>query len=137
MEVEPLPQPQVPREPDQRFLPPSAKPPAAPKKMRELGLTAEDVDMLDVHANSGSGTPLSAVDPRTGKPGPAAMRIKVEVNGGNTPKALAAPVAAPAPAPPPVFASPVKKFDGATPDLDAEVSFSWYLPGWLELLTCL
>ena len=89
--------------------------------MRELGLTTEDVEMLDVHANSGSGTPLSAVDPRTGKPGSAAMRVKVEVNGGNTPKAPAVPVAAPAPPPPPVFISPVKKFDGATPDLDAEV----------------
>ena len=121
MEAGHPPQPQVAREPDQRFLPPSAKPPAAPKRMRELGLTTEDVEMLDVHANSGSGTPLSAVDPRTGKPGSAAMRVKVEVNGGNTPKAPAVPLAAPAPPPPPVFISPVKKFDGATPDLDAEV----------------
>ena len=114
------PQPQVAREPDQRFLPPSAKPPAAPKRMRELGLMTEDVEMFDAHGNSGSGTPLSAVDPRTGKPGSAATRVKVEVNGGNTPKAPAVPVAVPAP-PPPVFTSPVKKFEGATPDLDAEV----------------
>jgi len=120
MEVGHPPQPQVPREPDQRFLPPSAKPPAAPKKMRELGLTTEDVEMIDAHANSGSGTPLSAVDPRTGKPGTAATRIKAEVNGGNTPKVHAAPATVPAP-PPPVFTSPVKKFEGATPDLDAEV----------------
>ena len=118
MEAGHPPQPHVAREPDQRFLPPSAKPPAAPKKMRELGLTTEDVDMLDVHANSGGGTPLSAVDPRTGKPGPAATRVKVEVNGGHVP---VAPVAVPAPPPPPVFTSPVKKFEGATPDLDAEV----------------
>lgn len=120
MEFETPTQPQLPREPDQRFLPPSVKPPAAPKKMRELGLTTEDVEMLDVHGNSGSGTPLSAVDPRTGKPGPAATRVKTEVNGGNTPKAPAAPVAISA-LPPPVFTSPVKKFEGVTPDLDAEV----------------
>jgi hypothetical protein len=88
--------------------------------MREMGLTTEDVDMLDAPATSGSGTPLSAVDPRTGKPGTAATRIKADVNGGNTPKAPAAPVAVPAP-PPPVFTSPVKKFEGATPELDAEV----------------
>ena len=121
MEVEPPSQPQAPREPDQRFLLPSAKPPAAPKKMRDLGLMTEDIEMLDAHANSGSGTPLSAVDPRTGKPGPAATRAKAEVNGGNTPKVPAAPVAVPASHPPPVFTSPVKKFEGATPDLDAEV----------------
>lgn len=135
MWVEPPSQPQA-REPDQRFLPPSAKPPAAPKKMRDLGLTTEDIEMLDAHANSGSGTPLSAVDPRTGKPGPAATRVKAEVNGGNTPKVPAAPVAVPAP-PPPVFTSPVKKFEGATPDLDTEVGPCDALSGTSSLLTFL